>query len=183
MMNDIQKSALLQFFQAVGQPERVKLLGLLANKPHSVPELAEVLGLKETAVSKHLNRLVQSELITVDSNQFTYAYTLDKNSLDRFQDAILDGDLFEDFATRTKQTYIFNEAITQIPTNEAERNVIVQWLGEKFEPGRQYTAVEVKNIILTHYTRHQLLRSHLLDKGILKHVDEQYWCVPLEKRA
>ena len=43
-MDDLQKQTVLQFFRAVGQETRLKIWGLLANRPHTVMELAEVLG-------------------------------------------------------------------------------------------------------------------------------------------
>ena len=45
-MNEQQQAALLQFFKAAGQLERIKILGLLAGRPYTVTELAAELGLK-----------------------------------------------------------------------------------------------------------------------------------------
>ena len=59
-MTPNQKQALLQFFKAVGQPERAKMLGLAASRPHTVIELAELLGLKGNGRSQSGNQTTKS---------------------------------------------------------------------------------------------------------------------------
>jgi DNA-binding transcriptional ArsR family regulator len=38
-MNEVKTESLMQFFKAGGQPERVKILGLLANRPYEVNDI------------------------------------------------------------------------------------------------------------------------------------------------
>ena len=44
---------LLQFFKALAHESRLRLLGLVATREHSVQELAALVALKEPTVSHH----------------------------------------------------------------------------------------------------------------------------------
>ena len=45
---------LLKFFKILGNENRLKLVGILANGDHTVSELAAMLDVKEPTVSEHL---------------------------------------------------------------------------------------------------------------------------------
>ena len=54
---------LLQFFKALADENRLKLLGIVAQRECSVEELAEALGLKAPTVSHHLTKLKELRLV------------------------------------------------------------------------------------------------------------------------
>ena len=80
-MNHEKEQVLLLFFQAVGQPERLKMLGMMAHRPYSVLEMATSLGIKETAVQHHLTRLEALELVIENSEQINCTYQLNNAAL------------------------------------------------------------------------------------------------------
>ncbi len=51
---------LVNFFKAFADTNRLKIVGLLADKPYSVEELASLLNLKPSTVSHHLARLTKA---------------------------------------------------------------------------------------------------------------------------
>ena len=53
---------LVNFFKAFADTNRLKIVGLLADKPYSVEELAELLNLKPSTISHHLARLTKAGL-------------------------------------------------------------------------------------------------------------------------
>jgi predicted ArsR family transcriptional regulator len=80
-MKDEKGQTLLRFFQAVGQSERLKMLGMMANRPRTVLDMATSLGIKETAVQRHLTRLEALDLIIEHSDQTNYTYQLNSKAL------------------------------------------------------------------------------------------------------
>jgi len=56
---------LLQFFKAVADETRLKLLGILATREHSVEELAALLQLKAPTVSHHLAKLKEINAVAL----------------------------------------------------------------------------------------------------------------------
>ena len=55
---------LLTFFKSLADANRLRIVGLLAHRPHTVEELAEVLALRPSTVSHHLSRLSAAELVS-----------------------------------------------------------------------------------------------------------------------
>lgn len=98
-MTPRQKKTLLQFFKAVGQPERAKMLGLTASRPHTIIELAELLGLKDMAALNQMIKLQKAGLIIEkDSGSNPPTYQLDTAALDKLHQVILINDESEDVA-------------------------------------------------------------------------------------
>lgn len=175
-MNEVKTESLMQFFKAVGQPERVKILGLLANRPYSVADLSELLDMRETAVIHHLNKLKKAHLVRQNAVAHTYTYQMDNDTLARLNGIILEDAPALTFAERVMQKYVPDgQTLTEVPIEPAERLVILQWLAEAFEVGRQYNTVEVNEIIARHYRRQEHLRRLLLSARLLKHVENTYW--------
>ena len=73
---------LVTFFKALADANRLKIVGLLADKSYSVEELAALLGLKPQTVSHHLSRLAEAELVTSRNESYYSVYQLDKKLLD-----------------------------------------------------------------------------------------------------
>jgi DNA-binding transcriptional ArsR family regulator len=55
---------MLAFFKALADANRLKIVGLLAQRPYSGEELAALLGLKPSTISHHLSRLAQVGLVS-----------------------------------------------------------------------------------------------------------------------
>jgi DNA-binding transcriptional ArsR family regulator len=60
----VDNAQLAAVFAALGDPSRVRLLRFLLDEEHCVRQCTEELGLAQSAVSKHLGRLVQAGLVT-----------------------------------------------------------------------------------------------------------------------
>ncbi len=88
-MTPNQKQELMQFFKAVGQPQRAKILGLAASRPHTVIELAELLGLKEMETLNQLTKLQKAGLIIEEASGTMPTYQLDTAALSQLQQLIL----------------------------------------------------------------------------------------------
>ena len=174
-MENSKKRALLQFFQAVGQAERLKMLGMMANRPHSIQEMAELLGLKETAVLHHIERLQELELIEEESRQFSYTYRLNNDALKQFEQIIIAGKAVPDFTEQVLDQYIKGRKLKRLPTNAKERVVILKWMANHFEINKKYSESRVNDIILHHYGRQEMMRRYLLDGRYLKRTGGIYW--------
>ena len=95
-MTPNQKQALLQFFKAVGQPERAKMLGLAASRPYTVIELADLLGLKEMDALNQVTKLQKAGLIVENRHESMPTYQLDTAALTQLQQDILENAIIEE---------------------------------------------------------------------------------------
>jgi DNA-binding transcriptional ArsR family regulator len=67
---------LVRELDAIADPTRLTLLRLVAAKPRSTRELSQLLELSEAAVSKHLKRLADAELVLGERQGYYVLYRL-----------------------------------------------------------------------------------------------------------
>ena len=80
---------LLLFFKALADANRLKILGLLAQRPYSGEELAALLGLKASTVSHHLSRLSQVGLVSARAEGYYSVYRLEECNITENAPALL----------------------------------------------------------------------------------------------
>lgn len=174
-MEPEQKAALMQFFKAVGQPNRLLMLGILANKAYTLPELTQKMGMKETAVSHSLRTLKKAGLLLVTGTADIPIYQLNTAKLADLHRIIEGEETAPTLQERVLNQYIQGETLTAIPQHEEEREIILQWLAQKFDLDRRYTEEEVTAIVANHYPYPLTLRRILADNRFLLHTGRHYW--------
>ena len=89
---------LLAFFKALADANRLKIVGLLAQRAHAVEELAEVLGLRASTVSHHLSKLSGAGLVSSTTQGHYHMYSLDTDALEASARSLLSSDELRDLA-------------------------------------------------------------------------------------
>lgn len=72
---------LLHFLKALADENRLRVIGLLAHRPHTVDEVATVLELKPSTVSHHLSKLTAAGLVSVEAQGHYHMYSLRSEAL------------------------------------------------------------------------------------------------------
>ena len=80
---------LLEFFKALADATRLKIVGLLAQGEYSVEQLAEILGVRSSTVSHHLTKLSKSGLVSARSESYYNIYRLETQVLEEMSKKIL----------------------------------------------------------------------------------------------
>ena len=73
---------LVSFFKVLSDANRLKIIGLLAQQPYSVEELAVLLGLKASTVSHHLSKRSKVGLVSAKAESYYNVYQLDQKALE-----------------------------------------------------------------------------------------------------
>ena len=76
MSNDLEKQ--VRLLKAIADATRLRVLGLLAERPHSGRELADALSLTAPTVSHHMQRLVEVGVVTATPDATRRIYTLNQ---------------------------------------------------------------------------------------------------------
>ena len=66
------------FFEALGNPLRLKIVSLLLEKPHTVSELCKILNAEQSRVSHALTALVQCNVVTYEKEGKKRFYRIDQ---------------------------------------------------------------------------------------------------------
>src|SRR5579863_6874219 len=88
-MQEEEYELLLHFFKVLNDSNRLKLLGLLANKEYSVDELAPMLKLKAPVVLRHLAALRELGVVSVRSEGNWRIYNFNSETLQRLSKEFL----------------------------------------------------------------------------------------------
>ena len=180
---DTQPKELHQLFKALGDSERLKIVGLLASEELTIGALAEKLALRPGDVADHLVHLEAMGLVQKTET----AYRLNTNSLEgqvrnvlsqirpRTKPEDFEGDEFE---RKTLANY-FTPAgrLKSIPNQQKKLMVILSYLAKQFEPGVRYTEKQVNEILYRFNEDTAALRRYMVDNHLMERDKGIYWKV------
>ncbi|HEY3288543.1 MAG TPA: metalloregulator ArsR/SmtB family transcription factor [Anaerolineae bacterium] len=189
MDSEAQLDRLLEFFKALADQSRLKIIGLLAQQPRSGEELAAMLELSGPTVSHHLQYLQHAGLVEARAQQYYSMYSLRVDTLHSMAREILSNeklskvadDVDQDaYARKVMQVYMEEGRLKQIPTQLKKLEVVIRWLAKSFEPGKTYTEKQVNKIIKPIHEDYATLRRELVDMHYLDRKDGVYWLIEHE---
>lgn len=184
--------ALLHFFKALANENRLKMVGILAGRECSVGELASTLQLEEPTVSHHLSKLKRAGLVTMRRVGNDHLHRLDLNTLEHLRKELLCDDRIASLAGETQpadweqkvlHTFVHGDTITAIPAGYKKRLVLLKWLADRFEPGVTYPEKQLNAIINRHHEDHAFFRRAMIDEGLMKRENGVYWRVEWQMPA
>jgi len=180
---------LVTFFKALADANRLKIVGLLAEKPYSVEELAALLKLKPSTVSHHLSKLAEAELVTSHAESYYSVYQLDKKLLEEksrsmFSQSELstvtaevdtdayDNKVIKDYSRR-------DGSLKTLPAQRKKLEAILRYVVQAFDLGKRYTEKRVNEILAQYHEDTATLRRELIGYGLMKREGGggEYWRV------
>lgn len=185
-MGEEEQQVALQFFRALADESRLKIVGLLANGERSVDALADALHLKAPTVSHHLAKLRDAGLVRMRAEGTVHLYRLDVQLLRQMSRDILtperiaslaDDEEGEAWDRKVLRQSFEGERLKQIPVSRKKRDVILNWLAGRFAPGTRYPEKEVNAIIARHHEDYATLRRELINGGWMERENGVYWLV------
>ena len=145
---------LLTFFKSLADANRLRIIGLLAHRPHTVGELAEVIELKAPTISHHLSKLSAAGLVTATVQGHYHLYALDTDALELRARTLLSSDELRELAPSA-------DAIDPIdPIDPYDRKVLNTFL----DADGRMTAHPMKRKKFEVLLRHAL-RTYFIDEG------------------
>ncbi len=149
---------LLDFFRALADENRLKIVGLLAQKPSSVTELAQKLGLSVSTTSNHLSMLAYTGLVKAQPDGHYFIYSLQTETLKNMARHLLqeenlprlsEGQSEDAYERKVLNTFLDREGrIKAFPAQDKKFQVLLRHVLKAFEPGRKYSEQEVNEIML-----------------------------------
>ena len=76
---------------------------------------------------------------------------------------------------RVLRAFVHDGRLTSIPAVHSKRLVILDWLAQRFEPGRRYCEEMVNLVIAQVHPDTAALRRYLVDDGFLDREQGVYW--------
>lgn len=178
---------LLNFFKALADANRLKIVGLLAQQPTTVEGLAAALGLGASTVSHHLSKLAKAGLVSARTDGHYYIYSLETDALQAMAERLLSADelprLSDDadldaYDRKVLANFLDAEGrIKAFPAQEKKFQVILQHVVQAFEPGQHYTEKQVNEILGRYHKDTASLRRGLIDYRLMARQSGggEYW--------
>lgn len=183
-MDQLLFEQLLSFFKALADENRLKLIGMLAEKECSVEELATRLKVREPTVSHHLARLRELDLVTMRKEGNTHLYHLQATSLHKLSKDVLslesiaapDAEPNEDLWERkVLKDYLQEGRLSQIPASRKKREVILRWLVNQLEWEKRYPEKEINAFLLQFHWDSATLRREFIMSKLMMRENNVYW--------
>jgi len=169
---------LLNFFKTLADANRLKIIGLLAQQPLSVEQMAEMLELHSSTVSHHLSKLSKARLVSARADGYYSIYQLETKHLEQMAkrllaseslQAVTDDIDVDAYDRKVLSNYLGSDGrFKGIPSQQKKLEVILRYLVGKFEPGIRYTEKQVNEIIGRYHEDTAGLRRDLINFKLMQ---------------
>lgn len=189
---------LQEFFKALAEPKRLRIVGLLAQQPYTGEQLAALLELSESTVSHHLSYLVHAGLVSAAAEGYYSVYTLRLDKIHKIAQQLMNREELPKLAAEVnmdaydeKIVANFTTAdgrIKSFPSQLKKFEVIVRYAARRMEqelqPGARYTEKQINEFLARLNPDTSYLRRSLVDYGYLGRDSggREYWLMA-EKSA
>ncbi len=178
---------LLTFFKALADANRLKIVGLLAQQPYSVEELAALLDLKPSTVSHHLAKLAQVGLVSARTESYYNVYQLDEKALESKSKSLfsqenlaasvadVDADAYDNKVVRDYTRK--DGSLKTIPAQRKKLDAVLRYLVQAFELNKRYSEKKVNEVLGKYHEDVASLRRELVGSGLMKREGGggEYW--------
>jgi len=176
-MDEDKSDQLLEFFKALADANRLKIVGLLAQKDFSVEQMAEILGIGSSTVSHHLSRLSKAGLVSARAESYYNVYTLNIERLESLSKELLaenrlpsltadvDMDAYDQKVIKNYSNP--DGTLKSIPTQQKKLSAILYFIAQNFKFGKKYTEKEVNQVLEKFHPDYAFLRRSLIDFKIM----------------
>lgn len=178
---------LVNFFKALADANRLKIVGLLAQQPYSVEELAALLNLKPSTISHHLAKLTQVGLVSAKTESYYNIYQLDEKVLQsksrnlfsqqNLAASVMDVDA-NAYDNKVIKDYVRKDgSLKTIPAQRKKLEAILRYVVKSFEMNKRYSEKKVNEILVKYHEDTASLRRELVGAGLMKREGGggEYW--------
>jgi hypothetical protein len=168
---------LVEFFKVLGEPNRLRIVGLLAQRAYTVEQLAVTLGVGASTVSHHLARLARAGLVTARSESYYNLYSLKADALSGMAKELLaqtqparpaSEQGLSDFDRKVLAAFTTSDGrIKAFPMQERKFRVLLRHVLPAFSHGVRYTEKRVNEILSRYNDDTARLRRWLVDFGYM----------------
>jgi predicted transcriptional regulator len=169
---------LVTFFKALADANRLKIVGLLAQQPYSVEELAALLDLKPSTVSHHLAKLAQVGLVSAKTQSYYNVYELDEKALESKSRSLfsqenlaasvadVDADAYDN---KVLKDYTRKDgSLKTIPAQRKKLDAVLRHVVQAFEVNKKYNEKKVNEILGKYHEDTATLRRELVGAKLMK---------------
>jgi hypothetical protein len=136
-------------------------------------------GLSVRSAARAVQRLVDAGLVVRDDDQSLWllgaAFALAARVEAERAPRSAEHDDEPDTVARVLRVFVSDGRLRSIPTVRAKRVVVLDWIAQRFEPGRRYDETAINAMLAAVHPDTAALRRYLVDEGIMAREHGEYW--------
>ncbi len=179
---------LVAFFKALADANRLKIVGLLAQQPYSVEQLAAILHLRPSTVSHHLSKLAEVGLVSARTDSYYNMYQLEEETLQKNRLLFSQQDLaavvedvdLDAYDRKVVEDYSLPDGrLKTIPAQRKKLEAVLRYVVKAFETGTRYSEKQVNEMLARFHEDTATLRRELVGYGFMQREGGggEYWRV------
>ena len=155
------------FAGLLSDDERLRVFAAIALGATTSEDVAKAAGLDEDRVQTVLPRLVTAGLIDPDDGLRVQTESLGEASRDRPpRRRELPG--ATEHQAAVLRNFVADGRLRELPARAAQRRVVLEYLADRFEPGRAYAEPEANELLGAFHDDYATLRRYLVDGRLLE---------------
>ena len=177
MADEAATQELLDFFKALADANRLKIVGLLARSPLTVEQMAEMLEIHPSTVSHHLNRLAKAGLVSARAEGYYSVYQLEVKAIEAMAQRLLERETLpavtdnvdmDAYDRKVLRNFLTPDGrIKDFPAQEKKLEAVLRYVLKSFEPGIRYTEKQVNEILSRYHADYSFMRRSLIEYHML----------------
>jgi len=187
MTPEPQIEELLDFFKAMGDANRLKIVGILAQQPSTVEQLAAMLELQASTVSHHLARLTKVGLVSARADSYYNVYRLETDALEAMAQRMLaretlpavaaDVDL-DAFDRKVLRDFTGPDGrLKSLPAQRKKLEAVLRYAVQRFEFDAHYNERQVNEILAELHEDTAAMRRGMIEMRLMERDHGIYWRV------
>lgn len=180
------------FFKALADTNRLKIVGILAQGPRSVEDIAGLLDLLPSTVSHHLSCLARVGLVSAQAEGYYSIYQLETKELEEMARRLLEKETLPTVAAdvnlasydqKVLKAFMTPDGkLKNFPMQQKKLEVILRHVVQSFGPGVLYTEKQVNEILSRFNEDTARLRRYLIDFRLMQREGDgrSYWRIESE---
>jgi predicted transcriptional regulator len=175
--NEERINELVIFFKALADPNRLRIAGLLAERPLTVEQMAMMLDVRPSTVSHHLQQLAAAGLVSARAEGYYNLYALQPGALEAMARRLLSGDDLAKIASdvdtdaydrKVAADYSYPDGrLKTIPAQRKKLEAVLRHVVKAFEPDRRYSEKETNELLSRFHNDTASLRRELVGYKLL----------------
>lgn len=168
---------LLEFFKALADANRLKIIGLLASQPLTVEQMAEMLHLRPSTVSHHLQSLGHAGLVSARAEGYYSIYYLEAGVIEKMAQRLLQHETLHSAAAEVDLDAYDRKVIANfttpdgririLPAQRKKLEAILRYVLRDFKLGVHYPEKQVNEILAHYHPDTATLRRELVEYKLL----------------
>jgi biotin operon repressor len=178
---------LVQFFKALADETRLKLVGLLAREAYSGEALAAILGVKPATISHHLAKLAEAGLVSAQMDGHSKLYSLRLDALRAMAERLLSQEALpqttadldvEAYDRKVVKDFMRRDgSLKEIPAAQKKLLAVLRHIVRAFQPGHVYSEKHVNLKLARYHADTASLRRYLISYKLMERDADgaRYW--------